>query len=403
MTDELTNQPTVLDLFCGCGGMSWGLHQAGFKILMGIDSDSKSLRTFTYNHPTSQAIEADIAQVNPHTVKETLCLQPEMLDCLIGGPPCQGFSKNVRATHRFLDDPRNQLFHDFLRFVEVLLPKIVVMENVAEIYNAYEGSVRKEITIRLEQLGYVVDVAVLYAPDYGIPQRRRRCFFLASRTETPPMFPPPTFGRNPVPTLFGEIKPYRSAWSAISDLPILQNGEGVEPMAYSCAPQNEYQTLMRQNSEMLHDHVTRPLREKQFRRVKSLKAGQGLKDLPEALRPKSGYSGAYGRLDFEMVAPTITRWVFHPGSGRFCHPREARLLTIREAARLQSFSDDFRFTGSYIDKAHQIGNAVPPLLMEAMAQNIKVCLGVLPKAAQQHRLMRDAAVQYETDKPAQEK
>lgn len=387
-------RPTVIDLFSGCGGMSWGLYKAGFKVLAGIDNWDRALETFQFNHPTAKTIEADIANLDPVSVMATLDLEPGVLDCLIGGPPCQGFSKNVPAAYRFLNDPRNQLFREFLRFVEAMLPKVVVMENVAEIYKAYNGSVRLEILEKLQELGYETEVAVLYAPDYGIPQRRRRCFFFASRTGIKPVLPPPVFGPEHTNTLFGTIKQYRSAWSAISDLPVLENGDGYEPMEYGQYPENEYQAEMREGSKVLYDHITRELREKQFARISSLEPGQGIKNLPKKLRPKSGYSGAYGRLDFEMIAPTITRWVFHPGSGRFCHPREVRLLTIREAARLQSFSDDFRFTGTYIEKSHQVGNAVPPLIMQSMAKNIKVCLQVLPTEAQQHRLLRDAAVQY---------
>jgi DNA (cytosine-5)-methyltransferase 1 len=386
--------PTVVDLFSGCGGMSWGLHRTGFKVLAAIDCWNRALKTFECNHPESKIIQSDITQLDPRTVMATLGLQTGELDCLIGGPPCQGFSKNVPAAYRFLEDPRNQLFRDFLRFVEVMLPKVVVMENVAEIHNAYAGQVKEEIVESLECLGYEVQVEVLFAPDYGIPQRRRRCFFFASRTGTRPVFPPVLFGPQERYTLFGSVKKYRTAWSAISDLPVLENGEGYEPMDYDREAQNEYQSLMRQNSQVIYDHITRKLNEKQFSRIASLEPGQGIKDLPKELKPQNGYSGAYGRLDMEMVAPTITRWVFHPGSGRFCHPRQIRLLTIREAARLQSFSDDFRFTGTYIEKSHQVGNAVPPLFMQTMAHNIKACLQVLPREAIQYRLLRDAEAQY---------
>ena len=388
-------KPTVIDLFSGCGGMSWGLYKSGFNVLAGIDILNRALETFQHNHPNASTIEADIAGLDPSSVMSRLDLKQGALDCLIGGPPCQGFSKNVPAAYRFLEDPRNQLFREFLRFVEAMLPKVVVMENVAEIYGAYDGAVRIEIIENLQHLGYELDVAVLYAPDYGVPQRRRRCFFFASRTGVKPVLPPPAYGPKNVDTLFGSIKPYYSAWSAISDLPVLENGGGEEPMYYDCQPQNEFQSEMREQSTMLYDHITRELNEKQFARISSLEPGQGIKDLPEKLRPKSGYSGAYGRLDFEMIAPTITRWVFHPGSGRYCHPREVRLLTIREAARLQSFSDDFRFKGTYIEKSHQVGNAVPPLIMQSMATNIRVCLQVLPIEAQQLRLLRDAGVQSE--------
>ena len=362
--------PTILDLFSGCGGMSWGLHKDGFQTLAGIDNDASALESFERNHG-ARAIRADMTKLNPNHVMSELGLKVGELDCIVGGPPCQGFSKNVPSTYRFLKDPRNLLFVEYIRFVKAFRPKVIVMENVAEIYNAYRGAVRMEIEASLEKLGYQVSTKVLYAPDYGVPQRRRRCFFFATRTGVEPIFPEPIFfdGKSSAPQ-------YRSAWSAISDLPILQDGAGFEPMPYDKKTENDFQTGMRKNSEQLYVHIAKKLSPIQFARISSIKAGQGLNDLPKKLRPKSGYSGAYGRLDFEMLAPTITRWVFHPGSGRYGHPREARLLTIREAARLQTFSDDFHFTGTYVEKASQIGNAVPPLLISAFAKKIRAALGM---------------------------
>jgi len=374
----------VVDLFAGCGGMSWGLHKAGFRVLAGADNWRRALTTFQSNHPDALALLQDITRLQPGDLMVRLGLRPGSLDCLVGGPPCQGFSKNVPAAYRFLQDPRNQLFRDFLRFVQEMQPKTVLMENVAEIHNAYSGSVRDQINEALQEMGYQVRVAVLHAPDYGVPQRRRRCFFFASRTGIAPVFPPPSFAPCESRSLFDRMEQYRSAWSAISDLPVLENGEGTSPMPYDKVPENAYQTWARGDAEVLYDHVTRRLNARQLPRIQALAPGQGIKDLPDDLRPRSGYSGAYGRLDFEMVAPTITRWVFHPGSGRFCHPREVRLLTIREAARLQSFTDDFRFTGTYIEKAHQVGNAVPPLLMYALAANIKACCQVPSESAPPH-------------------
>ena len=364
---------TVLDLFCGCGGMSWGLSQEGFTTIAGIDNWDPALRTFEANHSGAQTISADIDQFEPSEAMERLGLREGELACLVGGPPCQGFSKNVRASYRFLEDERNQLFRDFMRFVETFKPETVVMENVAEIYNAYGGQVREEVVGLLEKMGYSTEVCVLYAPNFGVPQRRRRCIFLSSRTGIRPRFPEESFAAEESESLFGKKLKYHSAWSAISDLPVLKNGEGHEPMPYGAPPENDYQESMRRGSTELHDHVTRCLNETQYARISSIGPGQGLKDLPPELRTKGGYSGAYGRLDFEMMAPTITRWFFHPGSGRFSHPREPRLLTIREGARLQSFSDDFRFHGTYIQKSHQLGNAVPPLLMRHLASSIKAC------------------------------
>lgn len=368
-------KPNVLDLFSGCGGMSWGLHKAGFRVIAGIDHSHIALNTFKLNHDDALTINGDVTKLKPNQVMTELGLNKGELDCLVGGPPCQGFSKNVPATYRFLDDPRNQLYVYYIEFVKSFQPKVVVMENVAEIYNAYSGEVRKEIETSLEKLGYKVTTNVVFAPDYGVPQRRRRCFFFATRTSSAPEFPEAKFSEIEKITLFGEIKRYRSAWSAISDLPILLNGEGFEPMPYDKEPENDFQIQMRNSNKLLYDHIAKRLAPTQYARISSIGPGQGMKDLPPSLRPKSGYSGAYGRLDFEMIAPTITRWVFHPGSGRFSHPSEPRLITMREAARLQSFSDDFRFTGTYNDKASQIGNAVPPLIMTNFAPKIRDYLG----------------------------
>ena len=357
--------------------MSFGLHSEGFSVLAGVDTWKPALNTFALNHPGAAPIQADLTEFHPDDLtRHVPLLGRNGLDCIIGGPPCQGFSKNVPAAYRFLEDPRNQLFREYLRFVDAFRPRFVVMENVAEIYNAYAGQVRDEVVEKLEDFGYKVAVRVLQSEDYGIPQRRRRCFFIASNTGIRPSFPSPTHRVKEAMPLFGKAPKHTSAWAAISDLPVLQNGDGYEPMDYSMPPLNDYQRLMRKDSTQLWDHITRRLRQTQFERINCIAAGEGIKDLPAHLRPKSGYSGAYGRLDYEMVAPTITRWVFHPGSGRFSHPREARLLTIREAARLQSFSDLFRFTGSYTQKAGQVGNAVPPMLMRSLASEIKRCCAI---------------------------
>ncbi len=384
----------VIDIFSGCGGMSWGLHKAGFEVISALDNCPIALKTFALNHPEALLFEGDIRQIKPKTVLESLKLAKGELDCLVGGPPCQGFSKNVPAAYRFLEDSRNQLFNDYLDYVEALFPKVVIMENVAEIFNAFNGSIRKQIVERLEKLGYKVEVKVLFGPDFGIPQRRSRCFFFASRTTIKPSFPMPTHGKIATQDLFSPIKKYVSAWEAISDLPPLENGGGELVMAYNNVALNDFQQFMRIDSKgVLLDHKARELTEIQYKRICSISAGQGIKDLPKEIQPKGGYSGAYGRLDFENVAPTITRWVFHLGSGRYGHPKDNRLITIREAARLQCFTDDFRFHGTYIEKANQIGNAVPSIFMYKMAENIKECLKFLPKETQQNRSFLSVSAQ----------
>jgi DNA (cytosine-5)-methyltransferase 1 len=247
------------------------------------------------------------------------------------------------------------------------------MENVAEMANAFEGAFREEIEARFAEFGYKVEYQVHNAAEHGVPQRRRRVVFLASRTGVLPALPRPkcqvglsdgTHMAGGAPT--GSV----SVWDAIGDLSPVREGRGTGG-TYASEPFSAYQRMMRSAcASSVTDHVERKLQPTQQARYDALAPGEGLRELPDHLRPNSGYSGAYGRLTKEMIAPTITRWCFHPGSGRFGHPVEQRILTIRELARLQSFSDDFRFSGTNQQKSWQVGNAVPPLLAEAFAQEI---------------------------------
>ena len=350
------NRYNVLDLFCGCGGMSWGLSKKGFNILAGFDIWDVALQTYQHNHKNAKAVNLDIADADPLSVLNNLGIDPKSVDVIVGGPPCQGFSKNTPASWRFLEDPRNQLYKAYLRFVKAIDPKVVIIENVAEIYNAFDGIVREEIITTLKSWGYKVDVKIINMSLYGIPQKRRRCFFFATK------FGFPSFPKEHTNTV--------SAWDAISDLPLVEQGDGYDGMSYTNEANNTYQKHMRRDSSSVYNHIANIMKPLQTARIASIGPGQGLRNMPEELKVNGGYSGAYGRLDYSSVSPTITRWVFHIGSGRFAHPREVRGLTMREAARIQSFSDDFHFLGSRNDQAGQIGNAVPPLFMEQLADNI---------------------------------
>lgn len=362
----------VLDLFCGCGGMSWGLAKKGFNIVAGFDIWDVALKTFKHNHKWANAINLDITNADPIEVLKSVDIDPASIDVLIGGLPCQGFSKNTPASWRFLDDPRNQLYKAFLRFVREIDPEVVVIENVAEIYNAFDGIVRNEIINALNSFGYKVNVKIISMSHYGIPQKRRRCFFFAAKKR--------------IPSFPAEKEGIVSGWGAISDLPVVNQGEGYDGMPYSGEALNDYQRHMRMNSVSVYNHIANIMSPTQTARIASIGPGQGLKDMPKELQVKSGYSGAYGRLDFTSVSPTITRWVFHIGSGRFAHPREIRGLTMREAARIQSFSDDFHFLGSRTEQAAQIGNAVPPYFMEQLADSIMTVLQCKEEEYQQLEL-----------------
>lgn len=342
-------------------------------MLAGIDIEPKYMATFTHNFPEAKSLRLDISKTPPDEFMKIVGIKPGKLDLLAGGPPCQGFSKNVPRKHRYLDDPKNLLVKAFLDYCEALQPRMVLMENVAEMKNGFDQTYSREIVTRLHEEGYVVSHEVLNAADYGVPQRRRRAFFLASRDGYEFELPPPTHvaPKDQFPQIELLSMPrHVTVWEAIGDLPRLKHDQGYDECEYASKPFSDFQRLMRNGQKSVTNHIARPLRPLQYERLASLKPGQALKDLPKRLQVKSGYSGAYGRLTKGMVAPTITRWVFHPGSGRWGHPVDIRVLSIREVARMQSFPDSFEFVGTYTDQAGQLGNAVPPLLAERIVESM---------------------------------
>lgn len=364
------NPPRAIDLFCGCGGLSSGLRSAGFEVLGGVDIEPHYICTYAHNFGAEKALTLDLAKTDPIEFAAGFGLKPGELDLLVGGPPCQGFSKNVPRKQRYLESANNTLVKTFLDYAEAIRPRFVLMENVAEMKNGFDQAYSEEVISRLADAGYSVNHAVLNAADYGVPQRRRRAFFLASCSERIPKFPMPTHTSSPRSNELFKLDAHVTVWQAIGDLPSVQHDAGSSRMKYASEPQTEFQKMMRDGHKDVANHKPRKLQPTQYERLASLKPGEGLKQLPEHIRPRSGYSGAYGRLTEDMVAPTITRWVFHPGSGRWGHPRDIRVLTIREAARIQGFPDDFEFVGTYNNQAGQIGNAVPPLLARRIAEGI---------------------------------
>jgi DNA (cytosine-5)-methyltransferase 1 len=371
----------IIDLFAGAGGLTTGFHMAGFESLCAIDVDAKALTTYKHNYPNTPIIHQDLRQVSPGDLRLALGLQQQELTALVGGPPCQGFSRNVPAGYRYLSDSRNQLYRTFLEFVEEFRPLYAVMENVPEILKAYNGVVREEITKQLESLGYKVISSSLNAAHYGIPQMRSRAFFLASLNNSLHFPEPKNFGDirtdyrttkscNQLNLLEANISPLITVRDAIGDLPPLDAGQDYDAEVYTHAPQTTYQAFIRYKSMRIVNHVARALTPIQLSRVRALCEGQDARDLPSELAPKKHYSGAYGRLYWDKPARTITRWLFHPGSGRFFHPTQDRTITIREAARLHSYPDNFHFLGTYTNMASQIGQSVPPLLGKVIASSI---------------------------------
>ena len=371
----------TIDLFAGAGGLTTGFHLAGFEASCAIDVNKKALATYQYNYPNTKIIHQDIREVNPSELRSYLGLKKEELKAIIGGPPCQGFSRNIPAEYRYIDDPRNQLYKSFIEFVQEFRPLYVIMENVPEILTAYKGLFKNEITNQLELLGYKVVTSSLNAANYGVPQTRARAFFIAS-LEHLICLPEPTHNDDlksgsskkqssyQTNLLKSNYSPIVTVKDAIGDLPQLNAGQKYDEDRYPSDPQTTYQSLIRYDSTKITNHIARALSSIQMSRVRLLKEGQDARDLPPELAPKKHYSGAYGRLYWDKPAKTITRWVFHPGSGRFFHPTQDRTITIREAARLHSYPDTFHFLGTYTEMASQIGESVPPLLAKTIAECI---------------------------------
>lgn len=369
---------TVLDLFCGCGGLSLGLEIAGLRVVGGNDYDNDALAAFSANHPHARTWSGGVEELSSDRVLSDLRIEPGELDSLVGGPPCQGFSQNRARRHvngRFVDDPRNYLFKEFLRFVRDLRPRTLIVENVPQLLIKEQGAFKREIQDQLAELGYESVCEVLNAADYGVPQRRQRAIILASRIGMPVMPQPTHQSHDASGTLF-PLPRYVSIWDAIGDLPSLRAGEGASPAPYSSEPLTKYQIERREHSSQLYDHVAWELSAVQAERLEYLSEGDGMEKLPPHLAPRSGYGSAYRRMRRDEPALTITTWMYHPGSGMFCHPLDDRVITLREGARLQSFDDDTRFVGGKVARCRQVGNAVPPLLGRALGQSLKRMLKV---------------------------
>ncbi|MBD5176968.1 MAG: DNA cytosine methyltransferase [Bacteroidales bacterium] len=333
----------VIDLFCGCGGFSLGFERAGFHVALGIDVWKDALSTFKFNHKSSQVLQADLSNIKPSEVLPLL--NGERVDVIIGGPPCQGFSV---AGKRIVDDIRNKLYKNFVNFVGFYKPKAFVMENVPNILSIGSGVVRDEILKDFSDLGYTVEYRILTASDFGVPQNRRRAIFVGFRNGHHFIFPAPLSSDK------------ITAEEAISDLPEQSLVDG-EP--YPSITHSFYQEQMRQNSLGVFNHQATEHNEKTKEIISLVPDGGNYKDLPIEFQGTRNVHIAWTRLHSKKPSFTIDT-----GHRHHFHYSYNRIPTARESARIQSFPDDFIFTCSKTSQLKQIGNAVPPLLGQAIAK-----------------------------------
>ncbi len=341
----------VLDLFCGAGGLSYGFESAGFNVLLGIDSDAKALETFELNHKGAKALCGDITQIEYEKDIKPL-LGENRIDVIIGGPPCQGMS--LSGPRKF-DDPRNKLYLSYIWLVKEIQPKAFVIENVPGLVALFDGQIKDSIIEKFTEMGYKIQYKILCAADYGVPQSRKRVVFVGTKV-----------GEFHYP----EVNPDVVTCSmALSDLPPLEHELGEEVSDYPIPPQNEYQQLMRRRSDKVLNHVAANHSEKVQKIISLVPDGGNYKDLPEEYRSSRNFHVAWTRFASNKPAPTIDT-----GHRHHFHYKYNRVPTVRECARLQSFPDDFRFLGNKTQQFRQVGNAVPPLMAQAIAEQVKKML-----------------------------
>lgn len=344
---------TVVDLFSGCGGLSYGFELTGkFKTLIGVDNYTDALETFKANHIGAQGLDLDLFD---HSFAQKLkeALPDGTVDVVVGGPPCQGFSL---TGPRNFDDKRNTLYLAMIQAIEELQPKAFLIENVPGLVTMYKGTVKDEIINRLSNLGYDVQYKILVAADYGVPQLRRRVFIIGIKKGLGPF----TF---PEPQLTPET--YVTTSDAISDLPSRVSELGEETDDYDSEPTTEYQKKMRTGSKKLRNHVATNHTDMVKDVIAQVPDGGNYKDLPTGIGEHRKFNEAWTRYSSKKPSRTIDT-----GHRNHFHYKWNRVPTARENARLQSFPDSFTIKGSRTSQHKQIGNAVPPLMAQAVANEI---------------------------------
>lgn len=345
----------AVDIFSGAGGLSLGAEMAGIKVQVAIEKNKSSALTFKKNHPNSMVLIEDIRNIDPMEVA------PKEPFILFGGPPCQGFSSS-NTKSRNLDNPNNYLFHEFVRFVRNLKPKWFLFENVEGITSFDKGNTVKQIKTLFQELGYMTSEKILCASDYGVPQNRNRFIMVGNLMGIDFIFPEPH-------------KQKITVEQAFEDLPLLNNGDLIDKLPYgkTISKENEYARLMRSGLVHCCQNLVSKNKDYVIERYRYIKPGQNWKAIPEELMKNykdrnKCHSGIYRRLDPNKPSVVISNY----RKNMLIHPYQDRGLSVREAARLQSFPDNFYFEGSLVEIQQQIGNAVPPLL--AMQIFMKIIL-----------------------------
>ncbi len=363
----------TIDLFAGAGGITEGFRKAGYTCVCANDFDEEAKHTFTFNHPLIPYLLKDIREVTSAELLLKAGCNADEIDVMTGGPPCQGFSL---AGQRLSDDPRNVLFREYIRIAKDIQPKVIFFENVYGIMNMQNGRVLNAILEKIGEIGYQCKYALINAADYGVPQARPRFVLIGVRgSDKKITFPETTHGKviddGQIELFEKEILPYVTVEEALSNLPQIDQGEGEEEIKVIPSWKNTFQKerVGERIPGIIFNHRATKHSKAIQERYAMIPQGRNNSVLPPEIRTKK--QNAY-KLDVKLPSRTVT-CNFRTD---LIHPIMNRGLTVREAARLQSFDDDYCFFGNLTRKAKwltqddQVGNAVPPLLAQAFATHI---------------------------------
>ena len=360
----------IIDLFAGVGGLSYGFaNDDNFEIIAANEILPDMAKAYELNHPNVKMYCKDIKYFGFKNLQNDFNLKKGEIDLVIGGPPCQAYST---VGKRLIDDPKGKLFQEYCRILKEIEPKIFLFENVKGLLSMQKGELLKTIVSLFESLDYKVKFKILNSADFGVPQIRERVIIIGTKLKKSFDYPESThYNPEEKTSLFNSnLKSYLTLSEAISDLPFIKSGE--EQFEYSNKPKNNFQILMRKNApKKVMDHNAPKNNRNLVKIMETLPDGGTPKDLPEKLRPKSGFANTYCKLWWNRPSPTITRNLSTPSSSRCIHPKAPRPLTTREGARIQCFPDNYIFYGSRSSKNLQIGNAVPTFLSIALKNAIK--------------------------------
>lgn len=347
--------PKCLDFFCGIGGLTLGMEEAGFETIGGIDNWKPAKETYEHNLGY-ECMPVDLSEVTPSEIEEYFGISRREVDVIVGGPPCQGFST---VGKREIDDPRNRLWRHYRNLVDEFRPHYVLIENVEGMVVDNDGEVRDNVIAAFREVGYHMKAKILTAADFGVPQLRKRVFFLGwIEGLEEPSYPVPTHSEYE----------YVSVQEAIFDLPEL--GPGEKALEYDKEPRSDFQRRRRGDATKLHNHEAANHTDRLVEIISHVSDGGNRTEIPDHLQPDSGFHNSYSRLASWKPAVAVTSNMRKPSSARCTHPKQDRGLTVREGLRLQTFDDDFVVLGRRTKQYSQVGNAVPPLLAERVGQEV---------------------------------